>query len=888
VKFDRLKLSNFKCYRDADLRLDRGVTVIHGVNGSGKSSLLEACFFALYGAKALDDRTLQDVVTIGADDAEIELWFTHGGRSYHLERRVRVTNDRAQTATCVLETPDETIDGARPVRSFVADLLRMDADAFVNCAYVRQGEVNELIHATPAERQDIIDDLLQLGALETYRDRAGDARLAVDDVLGSEQAKLEQIEQKIDERTDQQLYQQLNDLETDKAEVEADIERIDAQQETAEETLQEAQQLLDEHEQRREQRAELAETIADLEAKIEATETEREELKSQLSTQRERREDLVDRRRELCSEVGLDEATSDAVAEALATLDAEDEQLRNDLEDHRLAVQRHEDEAETARTRAEELETKAGETREEIEALEAEIEAATEALTETREQRAELDEQLSEQRAVFEDAPVEPGDAQTHRERLADEREELTEELTDLRTERETLRDRIERADELLDEGNCPRCGQPVDGSPHVEAVEADRAQYEELESRLETLEAEREAIDDRIERADELVDAERELERLRERKQTAAQLLDEREQAIEDKRDRVAERKAHESDVEANAAEARDTAAEAAEAATERRGAIAEVNEQRSELRERRETLDRLQTVLDDIEAADEAIDRLRERRELLAEQNDERREALVTHRERKAELDAAIDEDRIETAREDRDRAETYIEQALAELDRLRERRDELQEQIGGVREALDELERLREQREELTERRDALESLHEESSQLESMYGDLRAELRRQNVDVLERLLNETFELVYRNDAYDRIELSAEYELTVSQKDGTEIDPEQLSGGERALFNLSLRCAIYRLLGEGVEGAAPMPPLILDEPTVFLDSGHVRQLVALVDAMRDLGVEQILVVSHDDTLVDAAATVVRVEKDPTTNRSTVEREALVLSGD
>jgi len=159
---------------------------------------------------------------------------------------------------------------------------------------------------------------------------------------------------------------------------------------------------------------------------------------------------------------------------------------------------------------------------------------------------------------------------------------------------------------------------------------------------------------------------------------------------------------------------------------------------------------------------------------------------------------------------------------------------------------------------------------------------MYGDLRAELRRRNVESLERMLNETFALVYGNDAYARIELDNEYDLTIYQKDGQPLDPGQLSGGERALFNLSLRCAIYRLLAEGIEGAAPTPPLILDEPTVFLDSGHVGRLVDLVEEMRGFGVRQILIVSHDDELVGAADELITVEKDPTTNRSTVTRAA------
>jgi exonuclease SbcC len=72
--------------------------------------------------------------------------------------------------------------------------------------------------------------------------------------------------------------------------------------------------------------------------------------------------------------------------------------------------------------------------------------------------------------------------------------------------------------------------------------------------------------------------------------------------------------------------------------------------------------------------------------------------------------------------------------------------------------------------------------------------------------------------------------------------------------------------------------------MPPLVLDEPTVFLDSGHVSQLVELVGAMREHGVEQILVVSHDEELVAAADDLVRVRTDPRTNRSTVERTSSV----
>jgi exonuclease SbcC len=77
--------------------------------------------------------------------------------------------------------------------------------------------------------------------------------------------------------------------------------------------------------------------------------------------------------------------------------------------------------------------------------------------------------------------------------------------------------------------------------------------------------------------------------------------------------------------------------------------------------------------------------------------------------------------------------------------------------------------------------------------------------------------------------------------------------------------------------------------MPPLILDEPTVFLDAGHVGRLVDLVEEMRSLGVQQTLIVSHDEELKAAAEELVTVEKDPTTNRSTARRvERSLAPGD
>jgi exonuclease SbcC len=880
VRFDRVRLRNFKCYEDAEVALDPGVTVIHGLNGSGKSTLLEACFFALYGAGALD-RTLEEVVTIGAEEAEIDLWFTHDGGEYHVHRRVRATGGRASTPDCILETPTETIEGVQDVEREVATLLRMDADAFVNCAYVRQGEVNKLINATPSTRQDMIDDLLQLGRLEEYRERAGSARLAVEDVLGERRGELESLDEQIAEKEAKDLHETLNEKRSALAEVREEIERFEANREEARETLADAEAALETHERRREELADLTADVEDLEDAIRETAAEREGLGEELTAARERRDEATERAEELAADLGVD-PDADAVDDALAAVAEEREELQSELTEASTAVQRHESEAEAAAERAEDFATRADEARAEAADLDVEAEEAESNLAERREKLADLEAELAALRDDIAAAPVDRENIEDHLADLEAERETLRERETDLRADLESARDALQEAERLIEAGNCPTCGQPVADSPHVDAVDERRERVEDLEAELSAVREETDALEDRLDRAEELVDAAADLDALEERRDDVDALIEERATAVEEKRESADAARERAADLDAEAESARETAAEARQAAAAARERVADCNERNSELQDRGRRLEELADDLAAVAEAETEIEHCRERRDDLADRQDERRDRLADLREQRADLVETIDEDAVEEARAERDRAESYLEDVTGKLDDLEDRRDALQSAVGAVENELDELEELRERREAVADRVDALASLREEAADLEAMYGDLRSELRAQNVTRLEALLNETFELVYGNDSYTRIELSESYALTVYQKDGQPLDPDQLSGGERALFNLSLRTAIYRLLAEGIEGAAPMPPLILDEPTVFLDSGHVARLVDLVESMRSVGVEQIVVVSHDEELVAAADDVVRVEKDPTTNRSHVERAA------
>ena len=880
MNVDRVRLQHFKCYGETDLRLDRGVTVVHGVNGSGKSTLLEAVFFALYGSKALSEHTLDDVVTVGEDETEIELWFTHAGESYRIHRRLKRRDERTSTVSCVFETPDGTIDGARDVRTAVEELLRMDAEAFVNCAYVRQGEVNKLIHASPSDRQDMIDDLLQLGVLEEYRERASEARLGVKTVLDGQRERAEEIRTQVTEKVNEGLHDRLNELETQRATLDAQLERYEENREQAAETREQATEIIERSEETRAEIADLRETADDLRETIGETERERERLKDRIAACREDREDLEAERETLGQSVELD---GDSVSDRTETIEARETDLRERLEALRLEIQERTNEADRLTERAEELTADAEAARERAGEIETALEADEETVEDRETRLSALDEQADELRKRFADAPVDLGESEDHRDDVAGRREEIRSELADVRARIEATERAIEEAEDLLAEGKCPECGQPVADSPHVDVLEDRRAERDRLKTTRDDLAAECETLDDRLERAKHLVETERRLSELETNRDSLETLLAEKREAMADRREQCEQLRERAAELEETASEKREAAEAIREAVAETRSDLGSVNAERQAVAETLETLERLVELDDQVESLSSEIETLREKRASKAELNDERRTRLADVRERKDALEAEFDEARVETAREERRAAEEYLERVEAKLDELRDSRETVQNAIGAVTNQLEELDALRERLDAVDARCDRLSRLYEEAETLQSTYGELRADLRQQNVATLERLLNETFDLVYRNDAYAGIDLDGQYRLTVYQKDGRTLDPDQLSGGERALFNLSLRCAIYRLLAEGVEGAAPMPPLILDEPTVFLDDGHVTNLVTLVESMRDLGVEQIVVVSHDGELVGAADDLVHVETDPTTNRATLDRDRL-----
>ncbi|MCF0226521.1 MAG: SMC family ATPase, partial [Methanobrevibacter sp.] len=165
--FKHLSLKNFKSYKNSKISFDKGISIIVGENGAGKSSIFEAISFALFkqhGAKKIDD-----LVRNGSNEnMEIELEFTSNGKDYKIIR----TKEKSGLKSKLLKKHVANGEymplcvGDREVATEINSILAIDSDLFLNAIYIRQGEIAELVNKTPSEKKKLIAKLLGLDSLE--------------------------------------------------------------------------------------------------------------------------------------------------------------------------------------------------------------------------------------------------------------------------------------------------------------------------------------------------------------------------------------------------------------------------------------------------------------------------------------------------------------------------------------------------------------------------------------------------------------------------------------------------------------------------------------------------------------------------------------------------
>jgi len=293
--------------------------------------------------------------------------------------------------------------------------------------------------------------------------------------------------------------------------------------------------------------------------------------------------------------------------------------------------------------------------------------------------------------------------------------------------------------------------------------------------------------------------------------------------------------------------------------------------------LEQKQQTLERKKEISELCQLYDEATS--------IEEQYEDKESQLERETTRITDL-----EEELETVTSDLKDVETKLQidpdKIRTKIEKVEQKRDEIQAEIPDLQAQKSKLQTNKERRIELKreissyeDRLGEIEKTKQELSEVQSVYEQVRQTFREQFVEGINEYANDIFRNVYRNDRYQRIELDKEYGITIYTQNGTTIEPDLSSGGEAALINMTIRAAIYRVVSDmNLESEDPLPPIILDEPTTYLDEGHIEQLGSFVDTLESWNIEQIFIVSHNESLKQRCDKTYNVQINPQTGFSMV----------
>ncbi len=187
---NELILRNFMCYRDnlPPLRFDGlHIACLSGENGAGKSALLDAITWVLWGKARMSD---DDLIAQGQSEMLVDLCFQLNGHTYRVtRRRKRGKSGTRSSGKSTLDFQIQSDTGWRPIsdgkihetEKRIADVLHMNYETFINASFLLQGRADEFTRKTASERKQVLADILDLGVYARLEERAKQRAKQVDD-----------------------------------------------------------------------------------------------------------------------------------------------------------------------------------------------------------------------------------------------------------------------------------------------------------------------------------------------------------------------------------------------------------------------------------------------------------------------------------------------------------------------------------------------------------------------------------------------------------------------------------------------------------------------------------------------------------------------------------
>jgi len=834
----RLSISNFMPYRENVPVLD--FTGIHtvsicGDNGNGKSAIIDAMTWALWGkTRAKRD---DELIHQGQYEAAVEFEFTVNVQNYRVIRKHARPKKRGASGQSALNFQIATGNGFRSIdgdtmtqtQQKIIDVLHMDYYTFTNSAYLRQGHADEFTTATPVERKQVLVNILGLAYYDGFEKQAKD--IVRQREMLKDQLNLSMVE------IDRDLQQKTNSLvELEKAQKE--LVCIDDSLKGKEANLKTLRQQKELLESKRAQAAQLEKNITDRLRTL----TQWQEQINQLRTRIEEHETVLIKRIEI----------EDGYRRFL------ENKASNDLFNKNLA-----------------LVNKFNQRRHDLEML---IERETQALTK---EHALIQSKVTELEKSFRELPrlkEESQQSQNRLQHLAAEEEtlrnkreasqELVAQIRSMESEKSRFQKEIEAIEEKLSllltqpgTAKCPVCQTELGGdgmqhlSQHYNSEKQSKLDsLKEITATIARKKAESKVIELEISQIEKSLTNEKAqvqshfgaVEREIIRAEESGRLL------IGEKVElnQIEERLAH-----------KDFALAQQEALKQLLIELIGINydpQKHEQVRSELEDLQKYEIPKRRLEEADRLI--IQEREDINHSEKAviELQEGLTIDNRKKQELSSEIAA--LSEVSNDLAQAESEVKQLVNE-------QKQAQEEIGGIKGRL-----------EYYTRRETEKSGKEKQLNLTikeaAIYHELAEAFGKKGIQALlietalPEIENEANNLLARmtdNRMHVKIETQKEtqkgdvaetLEIKISDELGTR-NYEMYSGGEAFRINFAIRIALSRLLAR--RAGAPLPTLIIDEGFGTQDASGIEKLKEAINSIQD-DFEKILVITHVEELRDA----------------------------
>ncbi|MGI9149266.1 MAG: AAA family ATPase [Chloroflexota bacterium] len=467
-----LNVRNFMSYTDVHepLRFEGiHVAVLTGDNGNGKSALLDAITWALWGrARA---RSVDELIHSGASEMEVEFEFELDDHQYRVirkrQRRGKSGYSDLQFAVLGEGGYKALTEGSLgETERLIERTLRMSYETFTNSSFIQQGRADSFTTNSPAERKRILAEILELGYYDELEARAKERFKAREAQLADERRLEEGWSQEIARRPEYQ----------------ADVDRLRVELSTLEAQLSELEEQVSLTRERVAQLESLYRQVEEAEARLKRFQEDRQRVGS---TMRER-QGLRQQAREVL-------VRGAEVERAAAELD----HVRRDLDQ---ATQKQTAFLPLERAREAALRTLAAEQAR----LEGEVVQRERRLIELRQASARLPALLLELRRVQQEATT-LTQVETQHEQLQRLVGQLREESAEKRTVNVQLKkdmlDLRAQLNQLEQLSTCPTCRREMD-APHKHTLQQEFAvQGRQLRDDFRAHEASYRAVDEKVAR---------------------------------------------------------------------------------------------------------------------------------------------------------------------------------------------------------------------------------------------------------------------------------------------------------------------------------------------------------------------------------------------------